>query len=122
MSTIKPSDISSFITSLNTLSSKSKVTITNATLPSSGSIAQKVTIDRLTTAINKLEESFSNNCCQSVNNNCCQTCQSCQTTTCQSTTCQSCQTQSCQSCQHTNDCGPNCMNCVNCGNCTGDSH
>lgn len=65
-------------------------------------------------AINGLEYSASNDCCQS---NCCQTCQGCQSQTCQSSTCQSCQgcqtCQRCQTCQSAsqcavgNHCGPN---------------
>lgn len=48
-------------------------------------------------AINGLEYSASNDCCES---NCCQTCEGCQTQSCQSSTCQSCQgCQTCQGCQ-----------------------
>lgn len=56
-------------------------------------------------AINGLEYSASNDCCQS---NCCQTCQGCQSQTCQSSTCQSCQgcqtCQRCQTCQSASQC------------------
>lgn len=111
MGKIVPGDVSGAISSLSTLSSKSKVSITNASVPAAGTKVQKVTITTIRTAINKLETSFSNNCCQSVNANCCQSCQSsicqscqvcqscqdCQTQTCQSYSCQSCQ--SCQGCQ-----------------------
>ena len=53
-------------------------------------------ITDLQTAVNSLEASFSNNCCQA---NCCQS-SSCQSQTCQKCqSCQSCQSYKCQSCQ-----------------------
>lgn len=52
-------------------------------------------VDKIRAAINKLETSFSSNCCQT---NCNSTSTKCQATTCQYTTCQSVST-SCQTCQ-----------------------
>lgn len=107
MATIKPTDISDFISSLTTLSTQSKVEIVNASVPTTGAVAQKVTIQRLTEAVNKLETAFSNNCCQSANPNCCQSCESQTCQTCQG--CQGCQTQSCQS--------ASCQSCQSCQGC-----
>lgn len=64
-------------------------------------------------AINGLEYSASNDCCES---NCCQTCQGCQSQSCQSSICQSCQgcqtCQKCQGCQSTSQCfRRNCTQC-----------
>ena len=56
---------------------------------------KQINIENIRAAINKLETTFSYNCCQS---NCNSTSTKCQTTTCQYTTCQSVST-SCQSCQ-----------------------
>lgn len=78
-------------------------------------------------AINGLEYSASNDCCES---NCCQTCEGCQSQSCQSSTCQSCQgcqtCQKCQGCQSASQCcNLDCnqcsirecySNCSNCGN------
>lgn len=61
-------------------------------------------------AINGLEYSASNDCCQS---NCCQTCQGCQSQTCQSSTCQSCQ--GCQTCQR-------CQTCQSASQCVEENH
>ena len=53
-------------------------------------------------AVNRLENDASENCCQS---NCCQTCQGCQSQSCQTTTCQTCQRcQTCQTCQSCQTC------------------
>lgn len=64
-------------------------------------------------AINGLEYSASNDCCES---NCCQTCEGCQSQTCQTSKCQSCQ--GCQSCQKCQTCqsGSQChiMDCRQC--------
>ena len=65
---------------------------------SSGSKAVPININELKSAINVLEQKFSNNCCQSQ----CHTyttVSSCQVSVCQSSTCQSCQ--ACQYCQYT---------------------
>jgi hypothetical protein len=61
----------------------------------SSEIVDIINITRIREAINKLESSFSYNCCQS---NCNSTSTKCQTTICQYTTCQSVST-SCQTCQ-----------------------
>ena len=76
-------------------------------------------------AINGLESSASNDCCES---NCCQTCEGCQSQTCQTSKCQSCQgcqtCQGCQRCQSHSQCyTTNCSQCSiyqcysNCSNC-----
>lgn len=121
--TIKSAHVSELVSEVDTI-------ITNAKLTSSISVGtmnyDKVNsknITNLQKAINALEGSFSNNCCES--NKCqtcqsdkCQTCQGCQNScTCQSSKCQSCQTCqkncSCQSCQ--NICSSNCSNgCSSC--------
>ncbi|MSS82473.1 hypothetical protein FX155_07690 [Acidaminococcus fermentans] len=63
-------------------------------------------------AINGLEYSASNDCCES---NCCQTCEGCQTQSCQSSTCQSCQgCQTCQSCQGWRYSQCHSINCTQC--------
>ncbi|MGN8791362.1 hypothetical protein [Acidaminococcus fermentans] len=73
-------------------------------------------------AINGLEYSASNDCCES---NCCQTCEGCQSKSCQTSTCQSCQKcqtcQSCQKCQSYSQC--NSINCTQCSvvQCKGSS-
>ena len=74
---------------------------------------QAADIADIRAAINGLEYSASNDCCES---NCCQTCQTCQSKTCQSQSCQSCQgcqtCQKCQGCQSASQCYKrNCHQC-----------
>ena len=137
MGTIKATEYNSMVTKLNALSkTEGKGTVSTIASVTAGSKATASQFTLLQTAINKLEASFSGNCCQSANTNCCQTCQSmkdctttcqsCQKTTCQScqgTSCQSCQSQSCQKCQSCQtcqsqcdcNCNCNCSDCINCG-------
>ena len=108
--TIKASEYNSAATKINNLSKiEKKGTVSTISSVSVGAEAEASQIVLLQSAINKLESSFSNNCCQSVNNNCCQSCQKCQSCQrCQS--CQGCQTQSCQSqsCQRCQSCQRQC--------------
>lgn len=95
---IKASDYNMFVDKVNKLSTNSKITINQLTNKEKHDKIASDTINLLKNSINILEESFSNNCCQSQNVNCCQSCQSSGCQSCQKTTCQSCQTQ--------------CINCV----------
>lgn len=90
MGLIQSSDINNLNSSVKSIATTAKKTnlTSSITNVATGQPIKKISIENLRKAINNLESSFSNNCCQSVNNNCCQTCQS---SKCQ--TCQSCQSQ-----------------------------
>lgn len=115
---IRASDHNTLAASLNSLSAIENKGAAALAAVSAGDVIRAERFAALQAAVNRLESSFSGNCCQSVNNNCCQscqssvnctqTCQSCQTT---ASVCQSCQSQSCQK-------GGDC-NCSNCSNCSG---
>lgn len=91
---ITASDWTSWANSVNDMvSSKKTGTATSSTF-TKGAIITASQIISLQTAINQLENAFSNNCCQS---NCCQS-QSCQSQACQS----------CQTCERNCDCHRNC--------------
>lgn len=90
MAKILSSDINNLNSTIKSVASSAKKTdLTNSlSNVSTNQPIKKISIENLRKAINNLESSFSNNCCQSVNNNCCQSCQS---SKCQS--CQGCQSQ-----------------------------
>ena len=90
MGIIKSTDINNLNSTVKSIATTAKKTdLTNSlSNVSANQPIKKISIENLRKAINNLESSFSNNCCQSVNKNCCQTCQS---SKCQ--TCQSCQSQ-----------------------------
>lgn len=75
-------DLTDIQSGLETLATKTKISIDLFSM--NYDKVKKINVAALETAVNKLEEAFSGNCCQA---NCCQTCQGCQS--CQ--TCQGCQ-------------------------------
>lgn len=97
-------DLTDIQSGLETLATKTKISIDLSSM--NYDKVKKINVAALETAVNKLEEAFSGNCCQA---NCCQTCQGCQS-------CQTCQ--GCQKCQYymTQNCNCDC----NC-NCSDDS-
>ena len=103
-------DLTDIQSGLETLATKTKISIDLSSM--NYDKVKKINVAVLETAVNKLEEAFSGNCCQA---NCCQTCQGCQT--CQ--TCQGCQSQNCQGCQSCQKC-QTCQNQCDC-NCSDGS-
>lgn len=92
-------DLTDIQSGLETLVTKTKITIDLSSM--NYDKVKRINVTALETAVNKLEEGFSGNCCQA---NCCQTCQGCQS-------CQGCQTcQGCQKCQ-------TCQTCQGCQRC-----
>ena len=110
---IRASDHNALAASLNSLSAIESKGAAAIAAVSAGDVIRANQFAALHAAVNRLESSFSGNCCQSVNNNCCQSCQSSRNC---NYTCQSCQAvaNACQSCQ-SQSCQKNC----NCSNCSG---
>lgn len=114
---IKAADHNALVASLNSLSAIENKGAAALAAVNAGDVIRADSFAALQAAVNRLESSFSGNCCQSVNSDCCQSCQ--KTVNCTST-CQSCQktASACQSCQSTScqraQCQCNCVNC-NCG-------
>lgn len=113
--TIKRTHVSELANEVNTIISNAKLTSAISTGTMDYSTINKNNITNLQKAINALEGSFSNNCCES---NHCQTCQSDRCQSCQgcqnACTCQSSRCQSCQSCQKNCSCESECRNCSSC--------
>lgn len=98
---IKKVHLDELKTSIDTLATNKKVTISVASLAYDK--VNAANIQNIQSAIHTLESAFSGNCCQA---NCCQTCQTagCQTTGCQTQTCQS----QCKGCQSQCNCDCTC--------------
>lgn len=112
---VKLVHVKEMIDAVNTLITNAKLTSTISTITVQSGAIKSANILSLQNAINKLETSFSNNCCQA---NHCQTCQSDKCQSCQgcqnACSCQSCQSNKCQSCQSIPQC--NCRHCnCDCG-------
>ncbi len=97
---IRAADHNALAASLNSLSAIENRGSAVLAAVNAGDVIRADSLAALQAAVNRLESSFSGNCCQSVNNDCCQSCQSSVNCT---QTCQSCQTTAsvCQSCQST---------------------
>ena len=97
---IRTSDHNALAASLNSLLAIENKGAATLAAVNTGDVIRANQFAALQAAVNRLESSFSGNCCQSVNSNCCQSCQS-------SVNC----SYTCQSCQR---CQSQCYNC-NCG-------
>lgn len=99
---VKKVHVSELVDKVNSLINTAKLTSSVSVGTMDYSKVKKVNIANLQKAVNNLESSFSNNCCESNHCQTCQSsrCQSCQNAcTCQSSRCQTCQSSRCQSCQ-----------------------